>query len=190
VKTEEDPLDPDPPKAARGVLAAIRHVEERVTETAGLEGVALRYGGFYGPGTSLTDGGLLVEAVAKRKFPVIGGGTGIWSFVHIDDVATATKAAIEGEATGIFNVVDDEPAPVVEWLPFLAEAIGAKPPRHVPAWVAKLVVGEFGVVMMTTARGASNEKAKRELGWNLCYSSWREGFRLGLGAGTPLPVVV
>ncbi len=182
VKTEEDPLDPDPPEAARGMLAAIRHVEERVTQAGG---IALRYGGFYGPGTSLTDGGAHLEAVRKRKFPVVGGGTGVWSFVHIDDVATATKAAIESDVTGIYNVVDDEPAPVSEWLPYLAAMIGAKPPRHVPTWVGKLAVGEFGVSMMTEARGASNEKAKRELGWRLRYPSWRLGFKEGLTDDVP-----
>jgi 2-alkyl-3-oxoalkanoate reductase len=180
VKTEEDPLDLDPPEAARGMLAAIRHVEERVTGTQGLEGVALRYGGFYGPGTSITPGGAHFDAIRKRKFPVVGGETGIWSFVHIDDVASATKAAIESDVTGIYNVVDDEPAPVSEWLPYLAAAIGAKPPRRVPAWVGKLAVGELGVSMMTETRGASNAKAKRELGWQLRYPTWRLGFREGL----------
>ena len=180
VKTEDDPLDLDPPEAARGMLAAIRHVEETVTGTDGLEGVALRYGGFYGPGTSLADGGVHFEAIRRRKFPVVGGGAGIWSFVHIDDVATATKAAIDSDTTGIYNVVDDEPAPVSEWLPYLAAALGAKPPRHVPAWVGKLAVGELGLSMMTEARGASNEKAKRELGWRLQYPSWRLGFKEGL----------
>jgi nucleoside-diphosphate-sugar epimerase len=180
VKTEDDPLDPDPPEAARGMLRAIRQLEEHVTGAAGLEGVALRYGGFYGPGTSITDGGTHVDAIRKRKFPVVGGGAGIWSFVHIDDVATATKAAIESDMTGIYNVVDDEPAPVSEWLPYLAATIGAKPPRHVPAWVGKLAVGELGLSMMTEARGASNEKAKRELGWQLRYPSWRLGFKEGL----------
>ena len=182
VKTEEDPLDPDPPEAARGMLAAIRHVEERVTQAGG---IALRYGGFYGPGTSLTDGGAHLEAVRKRKFPVVGGGTGVWSFVHIDDVATATRAAIESDVTGIYNVVDDEPAPVSEWLPYLAAMIGAKPPRHVPAWVGKLAVGELGLSMMTEARGASNKKAKRELGWQLRYPSWRLGFKEGLTGDVP-----
>ena len=184
VKTEEDPLDPDPPEAARGMLAAIRHVEERVTRAGG---VALRYGGFYGPGTSLTEEGesAWLEAIRKRKFPIVGGGTGIWSFVHIDDVATATKAVIESDVTGIYNIVDDEPAPVSEWLPYLAATIGAKPPRHVPAWVGKLAVGELGLSMMTKARGASNEKAKRELGWQLRYPSWRLGFKEGLTDGVP-----
>ena len=185
VKTEDDPLDPDPPEAARGGVAAIRHVEERVTEGDGFEGVALRYGGFYGPGTSLTEGAVHLEAVRKRKFPVVGGGTGIWSFVHIDDVAAATKAAIEGEATGIFNVVDDEPAPVSEWLPYLAAAIGAKSPRHVPAWVGRIAVGELGLELMITSRGASNEKAKRELGWQPRYPSWRLGFKVGLADELP-----
>jgi nucleoside-diphosphate-sugar epimerase len=180
VKSEEDPLDLDPPEAARGMLAAIRYLEEHVTGTDGLEGVALRYGGFYGPGTSLTEGGTHFEAVRRRKFPVVGSGAGLWSFVHIDDVASATKAAIESDLTGIFNIVDDEPAPVSEWLPYLAAAIGAKPPRHVPAWVGKLAVGELGVSMMTESRGASNEKAKRELGWELRYPSWRLGFKEGL----------
>jgi 2-alkyl-3-oxoalkanoate reductase len=185
VKTEDDPLDPDPPEAARGMLRAIRQLEEHVTGAEGLEGVALRYGGFYGPGTSITDGGTHVDAIRKRKFPVVGGGAGIWSFVHIDDVASATKAAIESDATGIFNVVDDEPAPVSEWLPYLAAAIGAKPPRRVPAWVGRLAVGELGVSMMTETRGASNEKAKRELGWQLRYPSWRLGFREGLTDDVP-----
>jgi 2-alkyl-3-oxoalkanoate reductase len=180
VKSEEDPLDLDPPEAARGMLAAIRYLEEHVTGTDGLEGVALRYGGFYGPGTSITEGGAHFEAIRKRKFPVVGSGAGLWSFVHIDDVASATKAAIESDLTGIFNIVDDEPAPVSEWLPYLAAAIGAKPPRHVPAWVGKLAVGELGVSMMTESRGASNEKAKRELGWELRYPSWRLGFKEGL----------
>lgn len=185
VKTEDDPLDPDPPKAARGMLAAIRHLEERVVEAEGLEGVVLRYGGFYGPGTSLTEGGMHLEAVRKRKFPIVGGGTGVWSFVHVDDVATATTAAVEGAPTGIFNVVDDEPAPVSEWLPYLARVIGAPPPRHIPGFVGRLAIGEFGLGMMTTVRGASNAKAKRELGWILRFPSWREGFRLGLGAYLP-----
>jgi 2-alkyl-3-oxoalkanoate reductase len=180
LKTEDDPLDADPPKEGRGVVAAIRHVEERVTGTDGLEGVVLRYGGFYGPGTSISEGGVHLEAIRKRKFPVVGSGAGLWSFVHIDDVASATKLAIESDVTGIFNIVDDEPAPVSEWLPYLAAAIGAKPPRHVPAWIGKLAVGELGLEMMTEARGASNEKAKRELGWELRYPSWRLGFKEGL----------
>jgi nucleoside-diphosphate-sugar epimerase len=180
IKTEDDPLDPNPPEAARGMLAAIRHVEDSVTGTPGIEGVALRYGGFYGPGTSITEGGAHLEAIRKRKFPIVGDGAGIWSFVHIDDAAAATKAAIESDVTGIFNIVDDEPAPVSEWLPYLAAVTGAKPPRHVPAWIGKIAAGELGLSMMTEARGASNEKAKRELGWELRYPSWRLGFEEGL----------
>jgi nucleoside-diphosphate-sugar epimerase len=177
VKTESDPLDPDPPAAFRSSLEAIRHLERAVTEAEGLEGVVLRYGGFYGPGTSLVAGGAHADAVRRRKFPIVGSGAGVWSFVHIEDVATATLAAIDGDATGIFNIVDDEPAPVSEWLPVLAAALGAPPPRHVPAWVGRLVGGEATVVLMTESRGASNAKAKLELGWQPRYASWREGFR-------------
>jgi 2-alkyl-3-oxoalkanoate reductase len=181
VKTENDPLDPTPPKEARASLAAIRHLETRVTRADALAGLVLRYGGLYGPGTSLQEGGVHVEAIRKRKLPVVGGGTGVWSFVHVDDVATATLAAVVRGEPGIYNVVDDEPAPVSEWLPYLAEAIGAKPPRRVPGWIGRLVLGEFGLELMTTARGASNAKAKRELGWTLRYPSWRQGFLTGLG---------
>jgi 2-alkyl-3-oxoalkanoate reductase len=182
VKTEEDPLDPDPPKAARGVLAAIRHVEDSVTGPAAeLEGVALRYGGFYGPGTGLERGGPLVEMVRKRRFPVVGDGGAVWSFLHTDDAASATVAAIEGGPTGIYNVCDDEPATVATWLPVLAETLGAPKPRHVPAWLARMLVGEMGVTVMLSIRGMSNAKAKRELGWEPRWSTWREGFRSGLG---------
>jgi nucleoside-diphosphate-sugar epimerase len=180
VKTEQDPLDPDPPEAIRPTLDAIRRLESTVTGADGIEGVALRYGGFYGPGTSLAEGGVQREMVARRRFPIVGDGAGVWSFVHIDDAATATVAAIERGAPGIYNIVDDEPAPVATWLPALAEAIGAKPPMHVPAWIARYLVGEHGVVLMTESRGASNAKAKRELGWKLAYPSWRQGFAHGL----------
>ena len=176
VKTEGDPLDPDPPEAFRRTLAAIRHLERTVTEAEGIEGIVLRYGGFYGPGTSLAADGAHVEAVRRRKFPVVGSGEGVWSFVHIWDAATATLAAIESGSPGIYNVVDDDPAPVSEWLPALAEAIGAPAPRHVPAWLGRLAGGEPAVVLMTQVRGASNEKAKRELGWRPRYSSWKDGF--------------
>jgi 2-alkyl-3-oxoalkanoate reductase len=176
VKTESDPLDPDPPKAFRRSLDAIRHLEAAVTGAEGLEGVVLRYGGFYGPGTTLAADGEHAEAVRRGKFPIVGSGKGIWSFVHIEDAAAATVAAIEGQATGIFNIVDDDPAPVAEWLPGLAAAIGAKPPRHVPAWVGRLVGGEPTVVLMTEIRGASNAKAKRELGWEPAHPTWRRGF--------------
>ena len=176
IKTEEDPLDPEPPEAFRRTLAAIRHLEQAVTEADGIEGVVLRYGGFYGPGTSLAADGSHMEAVRRRKFPIVGSGEGVWSFVHIWDAATATLAAIESGSPGIYNVVDDDPAPVSEWLPALAEAIGAPAPRHVPTWLGRLAGGEPAIVLMTQSRGASNEKAKRELGWRPRYASWREGF--------------
>jgi 2-alkyl-3-oxoalkanoate reductase len=183
VKTEADPLDPDPPEALREGLAAIRHLERAVTSIDWGAGVVLRYGGFYGPGTSVAADphAEMVEPIQKRKFPVIGDGGGIWSFVHIADAATATVAAIERGETGIYNVVDDEPAPVREWLPALASAVGAKPPRRVPRWLGRLAAGSTATVMMTEIRGASNEKAKRELGWQPRYASWREGFAAGLG---------
>jgi nucleoside-diphosphate-sugar epimerase len=177
VKDERDPLDPHPPEGLRGILDAIRYVEETVTHDPALEGVVLRYGGFYGPGTSLDEGGAHIEAVRHRKFPVVGNGAGIWSFVHIEDAASATVAAIEGGAPGIYNVVDDEPAPVKEWLPELAATVGAPPPRHVPRWLGKLAAGDTAVVMMTESRGASNAKAKRELGWQPRYATWRQGFK-------------
>ena len=168
VKTEDDPLDPTPVPAMRETLAAIRHLEHVVTKAGG---VALRYGGFYG---SSDDAQL--ELVRKRRFPIVGDGGGVWSFVHLDDAATATVLAVERGTPGIYNIVDDEPAPAREWLPALAAAIGAKPPRRVPRWLARLLAGEAGVVLMTEVRGASNAKAKRELGWSLRYPSWRQGF--------------
>jgi nucleoside-diphosphate-sugar epimerase len=168
VKTEEDPLDPTPVPAMRETLAAIRHLERSVVEAGGL---ALRYGGLYG---SPDDAQL--ELVRKRRFPIVGDGGGVWSFVHLDDAATATALALELGAPGVYNVVDDEPAPVREWLPALAEAIGAKPPRRVPRWLGRLAAGEPGVVLMTEIRGASNAKAKRELGWTPRHPSWRQGF--------------
>jgi 2-alkyl-3-oxoalkanoate reductase len=182
VKTEEDPLDPHPPAGVRRALEAIRYLEQAVLHTDGVQGTVLRYGGFYGPGTSLGEGGVQLEAVRRRRFPLVGRGTGVTSFIHIEDAATATLTAIESGKSGLYNIVDDHPAPVSEWLPALAAAIGAKPPRRVPAWAARLFVGEHGVVMMTEARGASNAKAKRDLGWQPEYSSWRDGFRRGLGS--------
>jgi nucleoside-diphosphate-sugar epimerase len=181
VKTEDDPLDPRPPSDATESLAAIRQLEERVVGAEWLEGIALRYGGFYGPGTSLAHGGEAEEAIRKRKFPIIGSGAGLWSFAQIEDTARATLAAIERGRRGIYNIVDDEPAPVSEWLPYLAREVGAKPPRHVPLWLGKLLTGEQLVSMMTETRGASNAKAKRELGWQPLYPSWREGFVSGFG---------
>ena len=181
VKTEEDPLDPHPTKASRRTLAAIEYLESTVAEAVGLDGVVLRYGSFYGPGTGLHAGGDLLEMIRRRRFPVVAGGRGVFSFVHIDDAATATLAAIERGAPGIYNIVDDDPAPVVEWLPYLAEVIGAKPPLQLPGWLARPMLGEHGMAMMTTVRGASNAKAKRELDWRPAYPSWRQGFRTGLG---------
>ena len=180
VKDELAPIEADPPASVRETLAGILHVERAVLDATDLEGIALRYGGFYGSGTSLSAGAPLLDLIRKRRFPIVGGGDGVWSFVHIDDAAAATVAAIERGEPGVYNVTDDEPARVSTWLPELAAAIGAPPPRRVPAWLARLFVGETGVAMMTEVRGASNEKAKRELGWQPRFASWREGFRLGL----------
>jgi 2-alkyl-3-oxoalkanoate reductase len=168
VKSEADPLDPTPVPAMRETLAAIRHLEQ---SAVGAGGLALRYGGFYG-----SPGDAQLEAVRKRRFPIVGDGDGVWSFVHLDDAAAATVLALESGTTGTYNVVDDEPAPVREWLPVLAAAIGAKPPRRVPRWLARLAAGEAGVALMTESRGASNRKAKDELGWTLRHPSWRQGF--------------
>jgi nucleoside-diphosphate-sugar epimerase len=175
VKSEQDPLDPEPPEGMRDALAAIRHLEAAVTGASWTEGVVLRYGGFYGPGTSLGPDGEHLELIRKRGFPVVGGGQGVWSFIHIEDAAEATVAAVEHGSRGIYNVVDDEPAPVAEWLPAIAESVGAKRPRKVPRWLGRLLAGEVATVMMTEVRGASNEKAKRELGWRPSHPSWREG---------------
>jgi 2-alkyl-3-oxoalkanoate reductase len=175
VKTEDDPLDPEPAKAQTETLAAIRFLEEAVL-AAPLEGIVLRYGNFYGPGASDS----LVELVRKRQLPVVGGGAGVWSWVHVDDAAVATAAAVERGRRGIYNVVDEEPAPVAEWLPYLAEALGAKKPLRIPAWLGRVVAGEVPVQWMTSGRGASNAKAERELGWQPTWRSWRQGFRSAL----------
>lgn len=180
VKTEQDPLDPHPAAESRETLAAIRHLESAVTGASGIEGLALRYGLFYGPGTGFERGGEMFEMVRNRKIPIVGGGTGVWSFIHMDDLAGATVAAVERGAPGVYNIVDDEPAPVSEVLQYLAEVLGAKPPRRMPAWLARPMLGQHGVSMMTAVRGSSNAKAKRELGWKLVYPSWRQGFRAGL----------
>lgn len=180
VKTEDDPLDPDPAPESRETHAAIRHLESAVLGADGIEGLALRYGLFYGPGTAIGAGGAVYDLVRRRKLPIVGGGRGVWSFVHLEDMVTATVAAVEHGAPGPYQIVDDEPAPVAEWLPYLAGAIGAKPPRRVPAWLVRPMLGAHGVSMMTAIRGSSNAKAKRELGWTLTYPSWREGFRTGL----------
>jgi len=165
VKSEDDPLDPAPPREMRESLAAIRHLEQAVMAADWTEGIVLRYGAFYGPGTSMSPGGESFEIVRKRKFPVVGDGRGVWSFVHIADAAEATVAAVERGRPGIYNVVDDDPAPVAEWLPALAQRIGAPKPWRVPKVVGRMFAGEAGAVMMTEIRGASNTKAKRKLGW-------------------------
>jgi nucleoside-diphosphate-sugar epimerase len=168
VKTEDDPLDPTPPPNTLETNAAMRHLDRAVTDAGG---VVLRYGGFYG---AVNDG--LIEPVRKRQFPVVGDGGGVMSFIHLDDAAAAAVLALEHDGPGLYNIVDDEPAPVREWLPVLASALGAKPPRHFPVWLARLFAGEAAVVMGTESRGASNAKAKRELGLTLRHPSWREGF--------------
>jgi nucleoside-diphosphate-sugar epimerase len=179
VKTEDDALDPDPPSTTRESMAAMRHLDEAVT---GAGGIALRYGGFYG-----ADNDGLVEPVRKRQFPIVGNGRGVTSFIHLDDAAAATVLALERGNAGIYHVVDDEPAPVSEWLPVLADALGAGPPRHFPRWLARLFAGEMVVRMGTESRGASNAKAKRELGWELRHSSWRQGFFAAYGSRKPAP---
>jgi len=176
VKSEEDPLDLAPPGKLGVGLAAMRHLEEAVLDARWTEGIALRYGGFYGPGTNMTPGGDLFEMIRKRRFPLIGGGGGIWSFIHIADAAEATVAAVEHGSRGVYNIVDDDPAPVAEWLPELTQMLSGKKPRRMPRFILRLFTGEGGVVMMTDARGASNAKAKRELGWSPAHRSWRQGF--------------
>ncbi|HJQ54229.1 MAG TPA: NAD(P)-dependent oxidoreductase [Gemmatimonadaceae bacterium] len=180
VKTEEDPLDSKPPENFTRTLAAIRSLEDKIRSTTFLQGIALRYGNFYGPGTAIGKRGMVVEMVRKRRLPIIGGGGGVWSFIHILDAARATLAAMTRGAPGIYNVVDDEPAKVSTWLPVLAAAVGAKPPYKIPHWLGELLVGKNGVMMMTQIRGCSNAKAKRELGWTPVYPSWRVGFVDGL----------
>lgn len=180
VKTEDDPFDPNPPATLRSTMEALQYLESATLNAPGIEGIVLRYGAFYGPGTSMGAGGSVVEDVQQRKFPVVGNGAGMWSFIHIDDAAAATLAAVERGAPGIYNIVDDEPAPVSEWLPALASAVGAPEPRHLPAFIARFAIGEHGIVMMTEIRGASNAKAKRELQWKPQWPSWRDGFRTGL----------
>jgi nucleoside-diphosphate-sugar epimerase len=175
VKTEDDPLDPNPAEAQRESLAAIRFLERAVLD-APLEGIVLRYGSFYGPGASES----LVAMIRKRRLPIVGAGGGVWSWIHVDDAAAATVAALERGRRGVYNIVDDEPAKASEWLTYLADMVGAKPPRRVPVWLGRLAAGDVAVGAMTEARGASNAKAKRELGWRPVWSSWRRGFRDGL----------
>jgi nucleoside-diphosphate-sugar epimerase len=178
VKTERDGFDPNPPRMQRESLAAIRYLEETVP-AALPHGVVLRYGNFYGPGASES----LVGLIRKRQFPVIADGAGVWSWIHLDDAAAAVIAALERDVSGVYNITDDEPARVSEWLPDLAEVVGAKRPMRVPVWLARLMAGAVAVRWMTEGRGSSNEKAKRDLGWQPKWSTWRDGFRRGLGDG-------
>jgi nucleoside-diphosphate-sugar epimerase len=182
VLTEDDPLDPNPPAGLRVPLMGILHVERAVPAIEWGEGLVLRYGGFYGPGTAISRApdAPLATLVRKRRFPILGDGGGVFSHVHIGDAAAATVAAVDRGQPGIYNVVDDEPAPVREWLPVLANALDAKPPRRIPLWLGRLAAGEAATIMMTDGRGASNAKAKRDLGWQPHYASWRLGFAQGL----------
>lgn len=181
VKTESDPLDADPPADQRASMAAIQHLERAVT-SAPLDGIALRYGSLYGPGAS----DMFVSMLKRRMVPVIGHGAGIWSFLHVTDAASATVAAVHGGPTGVYNIVDDDPAAVAEWLPLVARAVGAPAPLRVPLWLGRLAAGPGGLSMMTQIRGSSNAKAKRDLGWRLEWPSWRHGFVAGLDAAYPV----
>jgi nucleoside-diphosphate-sugar epimerase len=176
VKGEEDPLDPSPAREMRTLMAAIRHLEQAVLGAGWTEGIVLRYGAFYGPGTSMAPGAEQFELIRRRRFPLVGDGGGVWSFIHISDAADATVAAVAHGGRGVYNVVDDDPAPVAEWLPALARTLGARKPMRVPRLVGRLFAGEAGVVLMTGLRGASNAKAQRELGWRPAHPSWRQGF--------------
>jgi nucleoside-diphosphate-sugar epimerase len=176
VKTERDPLDPTPVREMRETLAAIRHLEDTVLGAEWTEGIVLRYGAFYGPGTSMAPGEAQFELIRRRKFPLVGDGGGVWSFIHVADAAEATLAAVEHGSRGAYNVVDDDPAPVAEWLPSLAQTLGAKKPMRVPRSIGRMFAGGAGVMMMTEMRGASNANAKRELAWRPAHPSWRQGF--------------
>ena len=177
IKTEDEPFEPELPEEMRPTVDAMRHLEEAVLGTRGIEGTVLRYGAFYGPGTGLGLDGDMTAMIRKRMMPVVGDGAGVWSYCHVEDGAAATVAALERGATGVYNVVDDRPTPVGDFLTGLARMLGAKPPRHVPAWLAKPLIGEAGVYLMTQPRGVSNAKARAELGWTPRYPSWRDGFR-------------
>lgn len=183
VKSESDPLDPHPPAALRATLEAIRYLERTVTAIPWAEGIALRYGSFYGPGTGLSSDpeAPMTKVVRARQFPLVGDAGGVWSFVHVADAAAATVAAIEHGHAGIYQVVDDEPAPVRDWLPVLARTLHARPPRHLPRWLARIAAGEVATAWITDVRGASNWKTKRELGWEPRHASWRTGFAEAIG---------
>jgi len=180
VKSEADPLDPHPPHWMRQTLDAIRYLEQVIGGTQDLEATALRYGYLYGPGTSFAPGGDILEAVRHRRLPLVGSGAGVWSFIHVDDIAMATVLAAEGAPAGVYNVVDDEPVEVGTWLPELARIVGARPPRHVPVWFARLLIGDTGIAMMTQSRGSSNAKIRNAFDWQPKYPTWRDGFRRGL----------
>jgi len=175
VKNEQDPLDHSPVRQMGPMIAAIEHLEKAVLGAAWTEGIVLRFGAFYGPGTSMAPGSEQFETIREGKFPVLGDGGGVWSFVHIADAAEATVAAVQNGRRGVYNIVDDDPAPVAEWLPELAAKLGARKPIHVPRFIGRLAAGQAGVVLMTDLRGASNAKAKRELGWRPAHSTWRQG---------------
>jgi nucleoside-diphosphate-sugar epimerase len=179
IKSEDDPLISSGISDGRQTLDATIHVETAVLQEKAIEGFILRYGSFYGPGTSLAPGAWFFEDVRRRRVPIVGGGTGYWSFIHIDDAASATLAAVHATTPGLYNITDDEPAPVSVWLPYLAELLGAKAPRHVPKWIARMAVGEYGVAAMTELRGSSNRKAKTFLPWALKWPTWRQGFQEG-----------
>ena len=181
VKDEEDPLFDDAPWPFSRSVEALHDLEGAVTQTEGIDGLVLRYGFFYGPGSGYASNAYWADQVRKRRFPIVGSGGGIFSYIHVDDAAAATVAAVERGRPGIYNVVDDDPAPVKEWLPFYADVLGAKKPRRVPALIARFVAGSYTVMLSTRLRGASNEKAKQELGWTPRYASWRQGFRESLG---------
>ncbi|HET6743618.1 MAG TPA: NAD-dependent epimerase/dehydratase family protein, partial [Kribbella sp.] len=179
-KTEADPLDPNPVPAQRQTMAGIKHLEAAVLNADGIEGVALRYGAFYGPTGDIGKGGSMVELIQKRRLPIIGDGAGIWSFIHYDDAAALTVKAIESDVTGVFQVADDDPAAASVWVPEFARILGAKAPRHIPSWLGRLAVGDVGVAAFTEIRGADNTLAKQTFDWQPGYTSWREGFRHGL----------
>ena len=179
IKTEDGPLISGGISDGLETLEATIHVERAVLRQKGIDGFVLRYGSFYGPGTSLADGAWFIEGVRRRRIPIVGGGTGYWSFIHIDDAATATLAAVKGALPGLYNITDDEPAPVSRWLPYLAKMLGAKPPRRLPKWLARMAIGEYGVAAMTELRGASNRKAKSLLPLKLKWPTWRRGFKEG-----------
>jgi 2-alkyl-3-oxoalkanoate reductase len=187
LKTEEDPFDPNPPKKMRTTLDALKTLEKSVLSESRMTGAILRYGGFYGPHTSIGKDGAMVQALRRRKLPLVGDGAGVWSFVHIEDAASATAAVVKAGCGGVYNVVDDEPAPVSEWLSFLAHCAHAQPPKQVPAWMAGMLIGEHVVAVMNQTRGVSNAKIKRELEWTPRWPTWRDGFREALKTAS-LPV--